>query len=315
VSQRKAHALHGIGFAVLATACFATLDTTTRHISASMSVLVALWFRYAIQALITTAVVWPSRGCQVLQTQHPRFQLARGLLLFACSLLAFFSLKYMPVGEFTSVALLAPLVITLLASWMLREKIRTLRWLLVLGGFVGTLVIIRPGSQHFDWTVLLPLMLVGTNSGFQILTSKMTQTEDPMTMHFYTGWIGTILASLILPFVWEMPNHWTLWLQLLLMGVLASMGHFLLILAYSRAPAAALTPYMYTQIGFAVLGGWLVFDHLPDQWTFVGMGLVALCGALGAWLTVHETAFSSSPPNPEAAHLKMRQCPHLQTSS
>jgi len=297
VSQAHAkHALHGIGFAVLATACFATLDTTTRHISASLSVLVALWFRYAIQALITTAVVWPGRGRSVLLTQHPRFQLARGLLLFACSILAFYSLKYMPVGEFTSIALLAPLVITLLAAWMLKEKIRPLRWLLVAGGFVGTLVIIRPGSHHFDWTVILPLMLVATNAGFQILTSKMAQTEDPITMHFYTGWIGTILSSLILPFVWEMPHDWTVWLQLLLMGVLASIGHFLLILAYGRAPAATLTPYMYAQIGFAVMGGWLVFDHLPDQWTIAGMGTVALCGALGAWLTVRETRIAIQPP-------------------
>lgn len=292
----QAKALHGIGFAVLATACFATLDTTTRHVSAGLSVLVALWFRYAIQALITTAVVGAGQGRQVLRTQHPRFQLARGLLLFACSLLAFFSLKYMPVGEFTSVALLAPLVITLLAAWMLKEKIRTLRWFLVLGGFVGTLVIIRPGSQHFDWTVLLPLMLVVTNAGFQILTSKMAQTENPMTMHFYTGWIGTLLASLLLPFVWEMPSDWSVWLQLLLMGLLASIGHFLLILAYARAPAATLTPYMYAQIGFAVLGGWLVFDHLPDPWTFVGMGMVALCGALGAWLTVRENRIPIQPP-------------------
>jgi drug/metabolite transporter (DMT)-like permease len=289
VSTQQTNTLHGIGFAVLATACFAALDTTTRHISASLSVMVALWFRYLIQALITTALVWPGRGPKVLQTLHPRFQLARGLLLFACSLLAFFSLKYMPVGEFTSVVLLAPLVITLLAAWMLREKIRKLRWLLVLGGFVGTMVIIRPGSQHFDWTVVLPLLLVGTNSGFQILTSKMTQTEDPMTMHFYTGWIGTALATLSLPFFWEMPQDWTVWLQLLLMGVLASVGHVLLILAYGRAPAATLTPYMYAQIGFAVLGGWWVFDHLPDQWTVVGMTMVALCGALGAWLSVHES--------------------------
>jgi drug/metabolite transporter (DMT)-like permease len=290
------HTLHGIGFAVLATACFATLDTTTRHVSVGLSVLVALWFRYAIQAVITTVVVWPGRGRKVLYTQHPRFQLARGLLLFACSILAFLSLKYMPVGEFTAISLLAPLVITLLAAWMLKESIRPLRWLLVLGGFIGTLIIIRPGSQHFDWTVLLPLMLVGTNSGFQLLTSKMAKTEDPITTHFYTGWIGTSLATVILPFVWEMPGDWTVWLQLLLMGVLASIGHFLLILAYARAPAATLTPYMYTQIGFAVLGGWLVFSHLPDQWTFVGMGLVALCGALGAWLTVRENRIAIQPP-------------------
>ncbi|WP_090043477.1 DMT family transporter [Limnohabitans sp. 2KL-27] len=288
--------LQGIGFAVLATACFATLDTTTRHVSAGLSVMVALWFRYAIQALITTVVVWPGRGRRVLRTEHPRFQLSRGLLLFACSILAFLSLKYMPVGEFTAISLLAPLVITLLAAWMLKEKIRPLRWLLVLGGFIGTMVIIRPGSQHFDWTVILPLMLVGTNSGFQLLTSKMAKTEDPITTHFYTGWIGTVMATLLLPFVWEMPADWTVWLQLLLMGVLASVGHFLLILAYGRTPAATLTPYMYTQIGFAVLGGWLVFNHLPDHWTFVGMGLVALCGALGAWLTVRENRITVMPP-------------------
>lgn len=296
MSQASAQTLQGIGFAVLSTACFATLDTTTRHVSAELSVLVALWFRYAIQALITTAVVWPARGRKVLLTQHPRFQLARGLLLFACSILAFFSLKYMPVGEFTAIALLAPLVITLLAAWTLQETIRPWRWLLVAGGFAGTLVIIRPGSHHFDWTVVLPLLLVATNSGFQILTSKMARTVDPITMHFYTGWIGTALSSLILPFVWEMPSHWTVWLQLLLMGVLASVGHVLLILAYARTPAATLTPYMYAQIGFAVLGGWLVFGHLPDQWTLLGMGLVALCGALGAWLTVRENRIVIQAP-------------------
>jgi len=296
VSTPESSTLQGIGFAILAIACFATLDTTTRHISAGFSVLVALWFRYAIQAVITTAVFWPGRGRQMLRTQHPRFQLARGSLLFACSILAFFSLKYMPVGEFTAIALLSPLVITLLAARMLNETIRPLRWVLVAGGFAGTLVIIRPGSHHFDWTVVLPLMLVATNSAFQILTSKMTKLEDPITMHFYTGWIGTALATCMLPFAWEMPQDPIVWMQLLLMGVLASIGHFFLILAYGRAPAATLTPYMYTQIGFAVLAGWVVFDHLPDQWTFVGMGLVALCGALGAWLTVRENRIAIQPP-------------------
>ncbi|WP_233250078.1 DMT family transporter [Limnohabitans sp. MMS-10A-160] len=287
--------MQGIGLVVLALACFATLDTTTRHISTSISLLVALWFRYAIQAVITTVVVWPGRGRRVLLTRHPKFQLARGLLLFACSILAFFSLKYMPVGEFTAIALLAPLVITVFAAWKLKEKIRPLRWSLLVGGFVGTLVIIRPGTHHFDWTVVLPLTLVITNSAFQLLTSQMTKTEDPITMHFYTGWIGTILASLVLPFVWKMPTDWTVWLQLLIMGVLASIGHFLLILAYGRAPAATLTPYMYAQIAFGVLGGWVVFHHLPDQWTFMGMGLIALCGALGAWLTVHENRVTIEP--------------------
>ena len=290
--MKRAHAssLAGIGFAVLATACFATLDTTTKSISVCTSLLVALWFRYSFQAVVTTALVWRGRGLRLFHTQHPRFQLARGLLLFGSSLLAFFSLKYMPVGEFTAIALMAPLVITLLAAWMLKEQVSALRWALVIGGFVGTLVIIRPDSEHFDWALLLPLVLVVTNSGFQVLTGKLArEQEDPITTHVLTGWTGTLLSSALLPFVWQTPPDWVAWLQLTLMGLMATLGHFLLILAYGRAPAATLTPYMYTQIGFAVLGGWIVFGHMPDRWTLIGMGLVALCGALGAWLTLRES--------------------------
>jgi drug/metabolite transporter (DMT)-like permease len=287
--------LAGIGFGLLAVACFSMLDTTTKHISASLSLLMALWFRYLFQAVATTLVVLPTRGMRILQTQHPRFQMLRGFLLFCSSLLAFFSLKYMPVAEFTSIVLMAPLVITLWATKSLGEKVSALRWCLVIGGFIGTLVIIRPSSQHFDWTVILPVILVTTNSGFQVLTSKMARTEDPMTMHLYTGWIGTGLATLALPFVWEMPQDWTLWAQLVIMGFLATVGHFFLILAYMRAPAATLTPFLYAQIGFALLGGWLVFHHVPDQWTLVGMGLVTLCGALGAWLTVREGRVTVQP--------------------
>lgn len=284
------HILAGIGFAVLAVACFATLDTTTKHISASLPLLVALWFRYTFQAVTTTAIAWKGRGRQLLMTRHPRFQIARGMLLFGSSLLAFFSLKYMPVGEFTAIALMAPLVITLLAAWKLKEHVSPQRWALVLGGFAGTLVIIRPDTQHFDWHLLLPLLLVLTNSGFQVLTSKLAHVqEDPMTTHVLTGWTGTALASCILPFVWETPQDVVVWLQLLIMGLMATLGHFFLIMAFGRAPAATLMPYMYAQIGFAVLGGWLVFGYMPDQWTLIGMGMVALCGALGAWLTLRES--------------------------
>lgn len=249
MKKPKPSTLAGIGFAILAVACFAAMDTNTKHVGLSMSLLMALWFRYTLQAVLTTAVVWPGRGRRVFLTRHPRFQLLRGLLLFACSLLAFYSLRYMPVGEFTAIALLSPLVITLLAAWTLKEKVRPLRWILVIGGFVGTLVIIRPGSHHFDWTVILPLMLVASNSAFQVLTSKMAKTEDPITMHFYTGWVGTLVSSLFLPFVWEMPQEGVIWLQLVLIGLLGTVGHFFLILAYARTPAATLTPYMYTQIG------------------------------------------------------------------
>jgi drug/metabolite transporter (DMT)-like permease len=281
--------------AVAAVACFAALDTTTKFVSLSVPLLMALWFRYAFQAVATTAVVLPLRGLSALRTLHPKFQALRGVLLLASSLFAFASLKYMPVGEFTAIVMVAPLAITVLAATVLDEKVTPLRWVFVAGGFVGTLIIIRPGGEAFGWTSLLPLALVGTNAWFQVLTSKLARTEDPLTMHFYTGWVGTLIASLALPFVWSsLPNAW-LWAGLCFMGLMATVGHFLLILGYQRAPASTLTPYLYTQIAFAMLGGWLVFSHVPDGWSVSGIAMIAFCGAAGAWLTVRESRVMPEP--------------------
>ena len=286
---RPASALAGIALSIAAMACFAVLDTTTKHVSASLPLFMALWARYAFQAVATTAVVLPSRGLSVLRTAHPKFQVLRGVLLMATSVFAFFSLRFMPVGEFTAIVMVTPLIITLLASTSLDEHVSPLRWALVIGGFVGTMVILRPWHDAFEWATLLPLGLVVCNSWFQVLTSKLAKTEDPVTMHLYTGWVGTLLVSLALPFVWTSLPSWSLWGWLLLMGCAATVGHFMLILAYQRTPAAKLTPYLYTQIGFAMLGGWIAFSHVPDHLSLLGIALIAVCGAVGAWLAVQES--------------------------
>jgi len=293
--SRSQRVLAGIALAVGAVACFAALDTTTKYVSVSVPLLMALWFRYAFQAVATTVTVLPLRGMSVWRTRHPRFQCLRGALLLASSLLAFASLKYMPVGEFTAIVMMAPLAITLLAATVLKEHVSPLRWALVAGGFAGTLVIIRPGGEAFQWASLLPVALVGTNAWFQVLTSKMARTEDPMTMHLYTGWVGTLIASLALPFVWTSLSSGWLWLALCFMGAMGAIGHFMLILAYQRAPAATLTPYLYAQIAFAMLGGLLVFSHVPDGWSLAGMATIAVCGAGGAWLTVRESRVALEP--------------------
>lgn len=287
-SLRGPHALAGIALVVAASACFAALDTTTKYVSVSVPLLMALWFRYFFQAAATTVVVLPLRGRAVWRTRHLAWQLLRGILLLTSSLLAFASLRYLPVGEFTAIVMVTPLVITLLAATLLKERVSLLRWTLVAGGFAGTLVIIRPGGGAFGWSSLLPLALVASNAAFQVLTSRLARTEDPVTMHLYTGWTGTLLSSLALPFVWTaLPDPW-LWAGLCFMGLTATVGHFMLILAYYRAPAATLTPYLYSQIGFAMLGGLLVFSHVPDTPSLVGIVMIALCGAAGAWLTVRE---------------------------
>lgn len=292
--NRPRSALAGIALVIVAVACFAVLDTTTKWTTIGVPLLMALWFRYAFQAVVTTATMLPLRGRALLRTAHPKFQCLRGVLLLLTSLFAFFSLKFMPVGEFTAIVMITPLVITLVAAVM-GERVSNLRWLLVAGGFIGTLVIIRPGGDTFTWAMLLPLAVVVCNAWFQVLTSKLARTEDPLTMHFYTGWVGTLVASAAVPFVWETIHDWHYWMGMGVMGVMASVGHLMLILAYARTPAATLMPFLYGQIGFAMLGGWLVFDHVPDLWATLGIILVAICGAAGAWLTVRESRITVQP--------------------
>jgi len=287
--------LAGIGMVIVAVACFSTLDTATKASTAGVPILMGVWFRYAFQAVATTAVLLPLHGTALLRTQHPRYQLLRGALLLVSSTLSFLSLRYMPLAEFTSIVLIAPLVITLLAATTLKEYVSPLRWSLVAGGFIGTLVILRPGGDAFSWAILLPIGLVLTNACFQVLTSKLAQTENPLTMHFYTGWVGALIASLALPFAWTALPSWEWWALLCLMGFMGTVGHFILILAYQRAPASTLTPYLYAQIAFAMLGGWLVFSQVPDRYSLIGISMIAVCGAAGAWLTVRERRVPIEP--------------------
>jgi len=280
-------ALAGIALAVAAVACFATLDTTTKLAAATVPLLMALWFRYCFQALMTTAVMLPQRGWSIWRTRRPGLQMLRGVLLLASSSLSFLSLKYLPVAEFTAIVSLTPLLITFMAAVVLRERVSLLRWLLVVGGFTGALIIIRPGHDQFSWYTLLPLSVLATNTCFQLLTSRLVRTEDPLTMHLYTGWVGMLISALALPWVWQSLSL-VEWGWLCIMGLAGAAGHFMLILAYGRAPVATLGPYLYAQIGFAVIGGWIVFAHTPDIWSLLGMCVIAACGAAGAWLTLRE---------------------------
>jgi drug/metabolite transporter (DMT)-like permease len=174
-------------------------------------------------------------------------QVLRGLLLISTNSIAYVSLAHMPVGEFTAIIMLTPLVLTVLAAWQLHEPVSVQRWACVGAGFAGTLVVIRPGAELFDWASLLPLLLVACNAAFQLLTRTMARRDEPGTIHFYSGLTGLVLTSALLPLFWRaLPG--STWLLLALLGALGTLGHFLLIMAYQRAPVARLTPYLYLQI-------------------------------------------------------------------
>jgi len=287
-SPSAERALQGVLFVAAAVACFAALDTTTKLVSTVAPLLMAVWFRYAFQAAVTGAVMLPRKGRALLHTRHPWLQLLRGVLLFASSMLSYVALGFTPVGEFTAIIMLTPLVVTVLAATSLGERVSPLRWLTVFGGFCGALVVIRPGREMFDWSGLLPLLLVAVLGAFQALTGKLARIENPDTTHFYTGLVGALLGTVALPFVWTQLPPW-IWFLLVLMGIFGSVGHLMLIFGYMRAPVATLTPYLYLQVVFATLGGWLVFDHMPDAWALIGIAMICLCGATGTWLSNRES--------------------------
>jgi drug/metabolite transporter (DMT)-like permease len=280
--------LKGIGILLLALACFSFMDTFTKKVTAQAPILMVIWTRYLIQALVTTAFILPKMGRSVLITEHPWTQVSRGALLMLTTGLAVLSLQFLPVGEFSAIVMTTPLLVTLFASRWLGEHVSNTRIALVAGGFLGTLLIVRPGSSFFGWPMVFPLLLVVANAGFQLLTSKMAQTEKSMTTHFYSVWTGAVLSSVVVYWAWATIEDTQLWLEIIAIAVAGALGHFLLIVAFEKSPAATLMPYMYLQIGLSMLGGWLLFGHVPDHWSVLGIITIAACGLAGAMLTVVE---------------------------
>ena len=302
------HPLQGVLLILLAAAFFASLDSTARGLSQpdigwGVPVLLIMTVRYTVQAVVMMLALAP-RGRTAFTSVHPKFQWLRGLLLLATSFFSFFAVRWMPVPEYTAINMLTPLLVTVLAAGLLHEQVSRLRWLLVCGGFAGALVVIRPGSGAFGWVVVLPLLAATTYAGFQVLTSRLAGADNPLTTHFWTGLVGTVVmwpvlgvaaaaqgldASLAvaqrLPLV--------AWLALVACGLLATVGHLFLILALGRARTATLMPFLYTQIAFAALIAWIAFDHLPDRWAWVGMAVIAACGATSAGLNMRRPGASA----------------------
>jgi len=293
------NALKGIALTIGACACLALLDTATKHVSAVMPLFMALWLRFIFQALLISVWLLHRNGWQywpLPYTAHPRFQCVRALLLVASGLFAYLSLRVMPLAEFTAIVSTAPLCVTLVAALLLRQPVSPLRWVLVFTGLASVLLILRPfglgEGQHSNpfasWAVLLPLGLLAVIVGYQILSSIMARTENPLHTHFYTGWIAAIVTTFPLPLVWTyVDNPWA-WLGTFVMGAASAMGHLLLLHAYAHARPATIAPFLYSQIGFAMLGGWLIFNQIPDTQALLGMVLIAASGVASAWLTVRE---------------------------
>lgn len=285
-AQRHANAW-GIAFTVLAALCFSVLDTTSQLIGLAAPIVMAQWLRYGIQVASSAAVLTSTGELRGLRVTRPRLHITRGLLMLCTTMLGFTSLRYVPVADFTAIVMLTPLVVTLLSAWLLKERVNGLQWALAAGGFAGVLIIIRPGTQSFELAYLMVLLLVMVGAVFQVLTSYMMRTESSAATHLASGVTGFLLMSAALPFFWQaLPLR--VWMLILVVGLAASTGHLLLAMALKKAQASVITPFLYTQLGFAVVGGWLMLGRVPDGWSFLGMGVIAICGILNAWLNLRE---------------------------
>jgi drug/metabolite transporter (DMT)-like permease len=275
--------LSAILLIVVASACFTTVDVSVKHLSQRYPVPLIAWARWGVQALVLVAIAGPRLRFGLLRTTQLRPHLLRGALLIGSSLCFFSALRFLPLAEATALNYTSPILVTLLAGWLLRERLTRPRWAFVVAGFVGMLLIVRPGSDALAPAALLALGAAALYATFQIMTRKLAG-ENLMTLMIYPSLLGTFALSLAVPFV-----HWDNWnptsdlVAFVGIGILGSLGHLLFVRAFQRASASAIAPFTYIQLVWSTLAGWLVFGTFPDGWTLAGIVVIAGSGVVLTW--------------------------------
>lgn len=270
--------LRGIALILIAIATFSVMDTIAKYLSLSYPVGSVVWARYAINLLVLSAFLVVRGELRRIRTERPTTQIVRGLMLGASTLLYFTSLTVLPLAEAASIGFVLPVFVAILAVPMLGERIDMPRVIAIVVGLSGALIVVRPGTALFTIYALLPVAMALCNAFYQILTRKIAGLEHPLTSLFYGSLIGTVMSTFLLSAGVAMPVGWLHWTLFLALGVLATIGHFVLIRAFDYAPATLLAPFVYSQLVWVMLLGWFVFGDFPDGWSMVGMAVIVASG-------------------------------------
>ncbi len=270
--------LLGIGFMMLAASVLPVMNGLVQLLSARYPSEQVIWARTAGHLLIVLAVLLPRHGPGIIATRRPWVQAARSLLLAASTSLFFLAVKHVPLAKASAVSFSAPFIVVLLAWPMLGERPRLVRVLAVLTGFLGVLVVMRPGGETFHPASLLILGSATCYGVYQILTRRVAGEDRPETSVIWSALLGSVLFTLLLPAFWVAPAGLADAALLACLGALGATGHYCVARAMMYAPASVVSPFQYWQILGAVLMGWAVAGSWPDGWTWLGAGIIVGAG-------------------------------------
>ena len=253
------------------------MDAYAKFLSSSMDVLQITWARYFFTVVFTLSLMLIFYRQSLVWSKKPLLQLIRGLILVFSTYLFFYSISFISLPKALTLAFVAPLIVTALSPFFLKEKVGIRRWTAVSIGFIGTLIVIRPGFIEFNLATFAALGNGICYGFYLILTRKLSTSDNPLLTLLFTGTVGAIILSLFMPSVWVNPTS-NQWIMMAIIGLIASVAHLFLILSLKYADASKLAPLGYTEIITNILISYYFFHELPDNWTYLGLFIIVLSG-------------------------------------
>lgn len=273
----SANAALGIGLLVSAEVVFAGLDAAAKFLGNEMPIPMVVWGRYLFNLLLLLAIFRGPKLREALAIKRPWMTALRGLLLLSMTYVFFTAIHYIPLADAVAIGFVAPLFVVALSIPVLGEKVGPRRWAAVGVGFIGVLVMLRPGFAEVHWAYGLMLLLALMFAVFVLMTRILTRSEGSIPMLFHGTIVGTVGATLIVPAFWMTPTP-VQWVILAAMGAMGALAHLLLINAYRAGEASILAPFQYSQIVFAAIAGLLIFGEFPDIWVWSGTAILVASG-------------------------------------
>ena len=253
------------------------MDAIAKYLSTEISFFQITWARYFFTVFFTLPFMFFFFKKNLTWSENPRLQILRGLTLFFANICFFYSISIISMAKALTLAFVAPLITTALSPIILGEKVGIRRWTAVLVGFLGSLIVIRPGFLEFNLATIAALGTGCFYGVYLIITRKLHSTDSPLLTLLFTGVVGFTVASFFVPIVWIAPSI-TQWLWLALMGIFACLGHLLLIYSLKYADASKLAPFGYFEIVTNIILGYYIFNDFPDLWTFLGLFIIISSG-------------------------------------